>query len=198
MGRIISYMFTTVDGFIAGPNGEFDDFEPGEEEMAFANSLFRSCDGVMFGRKIFEFFVPYWDTFEEENPGARASDKEFARIFQGLERVVFSRTLPAAENARLIKDDAITREVPRLKQESGDYLLVCGPELLGSLARHGLVDEYMLMIRPAVRGNGMALFGTIPEEMPLRLVATQTFASGVVLHHYTAVNDGARPPSARD
>jgi dihydrofolate reductase len=116
-----------------------------------------------------------------------------------MERVVFSRTLPAAQNARLIKDDAITREVPRLKEQDGrDYLLICGPELLGYLARHGLVDEYMLMIRPAARGNGMALFGTIPEEMPLRLVATQTFASGVVLHHYTAVNDEARPPSARD
>jgi hypothetical protein len=119
MGKVISYMFITVDGLIAGPNGEFDDFDPGEEEMAFAIDLFRSCHGVMFGRKIFEFFVPYWDTFEAENPDGKESDREFARVFRGMERVVFSRTLSVAENAVLIREEPIGDEVPRLKQRAG-------------------------------------------------------------------------------
>src|ERR1043165_4956809 len=82
--KVILYKFATLDGFIAGPNGEFDDYEPSAEEMQFANELFGSMDGVLFGRVIYEGFVDYWDTLDLTDPANNALDIEYARIFRKL------------------------------------------------------------------------------------------------------------------
>jgi dihydrofolate reductase len=187
-------MFTTLDGFIAGPNGEFDDYEPSAEEMRFANRLFASMDGILFGRVIYEGFVEYWDALDINDTSNNALDIEFAGIFRKLTRVVFSRTLEGVpENTILIKDN-IAEEVSRLKQQPGnDLLLICGPELLASLVKDGLVDEYRIMVRPAVRGRGMALFGQIPESQQLQLMSIRVFESSTVMHHYQVINDQPEP-----
>jgi dihydrofolate reductase len=185
MRKLILYMYTTLDGFIAGPNGEFDDYEPSDEEMAFANEYFASFDGILFGRVIYEGFVEYWDTLDPNDPAVSPREAEFARIFRKMTRAVVSRTLDHVEgDAILIKDD-IAGEVTRLKTEPGrDYLLICGPELVGTLLPLGLVDECRLLVKPTIQGRGMALFGEIQGKQALKLLSTRVFASGVVMHHY--------------
>lgn len=187
MRKIVSYMFTTVDAFIAGPAGEFDAFEPSDEEMRFANELFASADGIMFGRNVYESFCPYWDTLDLADPSIPENDKAFARIFKNMKRVVFSRTLDAVPAGDILIRDDIERQVDALKQAPGrDFLLICGPELFATLAGLGQIDEFRLLIRPHARGQGMPLFGHLREQLPLRLIDTRTFASGVVMHHYAA------------
>ncbi|MBA2276700.1 MAG: dihydrofolate reductase family protein [Chloroflexia bacterium] len=192
MRKIAVYMFTTLDGFIAGPDGAFLDYEPPEEEMRFANELFASADGVVFGRVVYEGFVSYWDALDLTDTSNSAIDIEFARIFRGMTRVVVSRTLEQVEdNDILIKDD-IAERIANLKQLPGrDLLLVCGPELLATLVGFGLVDEFRLLVRPLVIGRGMALFGDLRRQLQLELLATRVVASGNVLHHYRAVYDPA-------
>jgi dihydrofolate reductase len=93
MRKIVLYMFTTLDGFIAGPNGEFDDYEPSVEEARFANAFFSSADGILFGRITYEGFVSYWDSLDLSDESISTTDIEFAKIFRKLTRVVISRTL---------------------------------------------------------------------------------------------------------
>lgn len=185
MRKVVLYMFTTLDGFIAGPNGEFDDYVPSDEEMKFANEFFSSADGILFGRVTYEGFVSYWDTLDLTDASIGEGDAEFARIFRNMTRVVFSRTLEKVEdNTILIKDD-IAAEVMKLKQEPGrDLALICGPELLATLAQLGLVDEYLILVKPRVSGRGKALFGEIKERVLLKLLSTRVFESGVVMHQY--------------
>jgi dihydrofolate reductase len=185
MRKVVLYMFTTLDGFIAGPNGEFLDYEPSDEEMAFANELFDSADGILFGGRTYEGFVSYWDALDPSDETIGRADIEFTGIFRDMTRVVFSRTLDKVDgNAILIKGN-IAAEVSKLKRQPGrDLLLICGPELLSTLVELRLVDEFLLLVRPLLLGRGKALFRDIPNELRLRLISTRVFESGVVMHHY--------------
>ncbi|MDQ5811246.1 MAG: dihydrofolate reductase family protein [Actinomycetota bacterium] len=188
MRNVVLYMFTTLDGFIAGPNGEFLDYDTSDEEMAFANELFGSADGILFGRATYEGFVSYWDALDPADASIGEADVEFARIFRNMTKVVFSRTLDRVDgNAILIKGN-IDAEVSKLKRQPGrNLLLICGPELLSTLVKLGLVDEFRILVRPMVLGRGKALFGDIPERLRLKLASTRVFESGVVAHHYEPV-----------
>lgn len=185
MRKVVLYMFTTLDGFIAGPNGEFEDHAPSDDEMEFAIEFFGSVDGILFGRVIYELFVSYWDALDPTDASHSKADIAFATRFRNMTRVVFSRTLDNVEdNAILIKDD-IAAEVSKVKQQPGrDLLLICGPELLSTFVRLGLVDEYRILVKPAVLGRGKALFGDVQEKLQLKLLSTRVFESGVVMHHY--------------
>ncbi len=185
MRKIILYMFTTLDGFVAGPNGEFDDYEPSREEHEFANSLFAATDGVVFGRKTYEGFVEYWDALNLADASVPKAEIEFAKIFAAMKRVVFSRTLKTVpENTVLIQSE-YAKQVNALKQQPGrDLLLICGPELIATLVEHGLIDEYRIMVKPSALGRGTALFGGIGEKLRLKLMSTHVFESGTVMHHY--------------
>jgi dihydrofolate reductase len=182
--KLSLYMITTLDGLIAGDNGEFDDYEPSAEEMAFANQLFGAAGGIVFGRVIYEIFA-YWDTLDLADPTVSQADREFAANFRRLPRVVFSRTLNHVDDQAIVINDDIAAAITRLKQQpGGDLLLICGPELLATLVALGLVDEYRLLIRPTALGHGKALFGALPAKLQLKLAATRVFESGVVMQHY--------------
>lgn len=185
MQKLILYMFTTLDGFIAGPNGEFLDYEPSDEEMEFANELFGSMDGVVFGRPTWEGFVEYWDGLDPADPSVGALNQEFATIFRRLTRIVFSHTLTdVGENTIVIRDDIAAR-MTAIKRELGrDLIMVCGPDLFATLDGLGLVDEVCLLIRPVALGQGRALFGALTEPLTLTLLETRSFATGSVMHRY--------------
>lgn len=197
MRKVILYMFTTLDGFIAGPNGEFLDYEPTAEEMEYANALFGSIDGILFGRIVYEGFVEYWDTLDLTDIANSPLDIEYARIFRRLTRVVFSRTLRSVPDNTLLIQDNIAEQITQLKQQPGkDFVLICGPDLLATLVQHGLVDEFILLVRPIAIGRGKALFGQISEQLQLELISTGVFKSGVVKHHYriaSATSPGGDP-----
>ena len=189
MRQVVLSMFITLDGFIAGPNGEFDAFDPTEEELTVGNEFFRSVDGFLFGRAMYEGFVSYWDALDPADSSLSPANREFAELFSTKTRVVFSRTLAEVDaNALLIKDN-IAAQVAELKRQPGkDLALVCGPELLATLVQLGLIDEYRLMVLPTALGQGKALFGGLQAGLKLKLLSTRPFASGTVLHHYRSAD----------
>lgn len=185
MRKVTLYMFTTIDGFVAGPNGEFDEYEPSLEEHQFANELFSAADGILFGRETYVGFVDYWDALDLTDASIPAVEREFAQIFRKMTRVVFSRTLDHVPDNVILIQDKLAEAVSRVKQQPGrDLLLICGPELLATLLQLGLIDECLLLIKPTVLGRGKALFGDIQEKLRLKLLATRVFESGAVMHHY--------------
>ncbi len=176
MAKIVLYMMITVDGFIAGPDDDFSDFEPTAEEHRFANKLFASFDGVVFGRTTYEGFTSYWDAIDLTPVAGRVTEVEFATVFRKLKRVVVSRTMTqVADNTVLVNTDLANR-IRTIKSEAKrGYLLVCGPELLAALMADGLVDELMLLGMPKVLGRGKALFGQVQIKPKLKLLSLQRF-----------------------
>ena len=182
MRKLIYSMSVSLDGFIAGPDGDFSWSAPDEELHRFHNQQIREIGAHLCGRRLYEEMV-YWET-ADENPSATEVELEFAGIWKQLPKIVFSKTLEKVEgNARLVRD-GVAEEVVKLKAQPGKDLAVGGAGLASTCIKLGLVDEYRLFVSPVVLGGGTPYFPALEERTELELVETQTFGSRVVYLRY--------------
>jgi dihydrofolate reductase len=197
MRKIAVHMHTTLNNRIANADGGlWEPFAWGEEEMAYLNQLFRAADTWALSRKVYEAIVPWWDTVAsgevpEDAPVLTAADREFAAMVTNMTKVVFSRTLPPADD-RVVIGGNIAGELAALKRRTGKAILLsCGPATLAPLAdTPGLIDEYLIAVHPAVISAGPHLLDGLSTDLALRLIEAQTFDAGCVLLRYEVV-----PPS---
>ena len=176
MREVFFQMMVTLDGYIEGPNPWDIDWHVTDDDFnRYVQDMLGSIGGILLGRKTYEGFAQYWPTSADEE----------ARAMNELPKYVFSRTLDGVEwsNSRLVKTDA-AEEVARLKQESGKALAVFSNSLGASLAHQGLIDEYLFFVNPVVLGAGTPILNGIKERLPLQLLRTETFGSGVVCLYY--------------
>jgi dihydrofolate reductase len=180
--KLIYSMGVSLDGFIAGPDGEIDWSAPAEELHRFHNQQTRELGAHLCGRGLYETMV-YWET-AAENASATDYELEFARIWKELPKIVFSKTLEKVEgNARLFRD-GVADEVVRLKEEPGKDLAIGGARLASTVMKLGLIDECRLFVSPVVLGAGTPYFPALDERINLELVESQTFGSRVVYVRY--------------
>jgi dihydrofolate reductase len=185
MRKVIYSMTASLDGFIAGPDGEIDWSAPDEELHRFHNEQVRELGAHFCGRRLYETMT-YWET-ADQNPSAAEHELEFARIWQSLPKVVFSKTLDTVQgNARLARDD-VAEEVAKLKQQPGKDLAVGGAGLASTFIELDLVDEYRLFLSPVVLGGGTRYFPPLEAAIKLELLETRTFGSRVVFVRYRRV-----------
>jgi dihydrofolate reductase len=187
MRKLIYSMGMSLDGFIAGPDGEIDWSAPDAELHRFHNQQARETGAHLYGRRLYEV-MRYWET-AEENSSAPEHELEFARIWKDTPKIVFSNTLETVEgNARLVKDSA-AEEVTRLKEQPGKDLAVGGAGLASTFIKLSLIDEYRLFVSPVVLGGGTPYFPALDERINLELVETRTFGSRVVYLRYQRVEE---------
>jgi dihydrofolate reductase len=185
MRKLIYSMGVSLDGFIAGPDGQIDWSAPDEELHRFHNQQAREVGVDLYGRRLYEAMT-YWET-ADENPSAPEHELEFARIWKATPKVVFSRTLERVEgNATLVRDH-IAEEIAKLKEQPGKDLAVGGAGLASTLMKLGLIDEYRLFVSPVVLGGGTPYFAALDARINLALVETKTFGSRVVYVRYRRV-----------
>jgi len=171
-------MSVSLDGYIAGPNGEIDWGAPDDELHRFHNERVLEAGTQLLGRGLYETML-YWETAEQD-PSLGEPAREFARIWLPLPKVVFSRTLDEVEgNARLVKEGAV-EEVTRLKEEEGKGLDVGGAGLAATLIEAGLVDDFRLFVIPIVLGGGTPYFPPLDRRIELELIETRQFDSPAV------------------
>ena len=168
MRKVILGLAVSLDGYIEGPNGEYDwCFTDQDYGMS---DFFKRVDAIFIGRKTYQKTL----TMEEEGSG-----------FPQLQEYVFSNTLSKVkEGASLIKGN-IKEEVLHIKQQPGKGIwLFGGGELTSSLMNLGLVDEIGLAVHPVLLGGGKPLFNNIKDRISLILVETKTYDSGLVALTY--------------
>lgn len=183
--KLIYSMGVSLDGFIAGRDGEIDWSAPDEELHRFHNQQTREVGAHFCGRRLYEVML-YWETVEE-NPSAPEHELEFARIWKDMPKIVFSKTLEKIEgNARLVRD-GVAEEVVKLKEQPGKDLAVGGAGLASTFIKLGLIDEYRLFVSPLILGGGTPYFPALEERIDLELVETRTFSSRVVYVRYRCV-----------
>ena len=185
MRKVITSMSVSLDGFIAGPAGEIDWGGPDDELHRFHNDRTRELSSHLLGRRLYETML-YWEGFEEREPEAPETERDFARIWQPLPKIVFSRTLTEVQgtNTRLAQGTP-AEELERLKAEPGDGDIgVGGAGLAAELIAAGLVDDFHLFVVPIVLGAGTRYFPPLDHRIPLELVERGEFAGGVQHLHY--------------
>jgi len=174
MRKVCLGMNITLDGYVAGPNGELDwvfrTMSPAQGE--WVTELLRGVDTILIGHTTYLQQAAAWPS----------QTGEMADLLNSHAKIVFSTRLTTLEwnNSRLATADA-TEEIARLKQQPGKNIAVTGGATLAqSLSRLGLIDEYNLMMHPVVLGGGMPLFKDLSLPLNLKLVSTKTFDSGAI------------------
>ncbi len=184
MRRVIYSFGVSLDGFIAGPGGDFSWSAPDEELHRFHNDQAREVGVHLYGRGLYEV-MRYWETAEED-PSQSEVELEFARVWKATPKIVFSKTLEEVERGFTLAEGDLAAEVARLKAQDGGDIAVGGAGLAASLIKQGLVDEYGLIVHPVVVGAGTPFFPPGVERIDLRLLETRTFGGVVYLRYETA------------
>ena len=183
MRKLIYAMSVSLDGYIEAANGDLSWSAPDEELHSHFNELEKQIDLNLYGRGMYEIMSAYWPT-ADENPSAPAVELEYARLWKGMKKIVFSKTLKSVGwNSRLVSENA-AEEVKKLKSQAGGDISVSGAGIAASLMRLGLIDEYRLYVRPVILGGGKPMFPALHNALNLKLVEARTFGSGVVLLRY--------------
>ena len=201
MPKLVVSEFLTLDGVMQGPGDPNEDrsggFEQGGWQLPFFDDLFgrtiidgfANSSGLLLGRRTYEIFAAYWPN--------QSADDPLAGTMNRLPKYVVSTTLREPllwQNSTLI-NASVEHEIAKLKDQPGKEIQVIGSgELVQTLARHDLVDEYRLMIHPIVLGHGKRLFREGGTPVHLRLVDTKPTTTGVLLLTYVPTAEVAATP----
>jgi len=181
MRKVIFAINITADGYCS-----HTDMIADEELHDFFTTLLRKVNLLLFGRITYQLMVPYWPDVAKNQSEAEASN-EFARVFDSLDKVVFSTTLKHVEgnNTRIVRAN-VAEEVLALKQQPGKDIAVGSLSIASQLSERGLIDEYHFVVHPVVAGKGPRLFDTVKPQDKLQLdfIGLKTLQSGVVALHY--------------
>ncbi len=184
MAKLIYSAITSLDGYVADEDGNFDWAAPDEEVHAFVNDLERPVGTYLYGRRMYEVMVE-WETataytLADQPPFMQ----DYADIWQAADKIVYSKTLETVSSARTrIERDYDPEAVRQMKATAARDITVGGPGLAALAIKAGLVDECHLFVAPIVVGGGKQ---SLPNNVRLKLelLDERRFGNGVVHLHY--------------
>jgi dihydrofolate reductase len=181
--NLIYSAITSLDGYVADANGNFDWAAPDEELHRFVNDLERPVGTYLYGRRMYEVMV-YWETASPALADQAPFMQDYAEIWQAADKIVYSTALETVSSARTRIERAFDPDAIRqLKVDARRDISVGGPGLATQAIEAGLVDDYHLFITPVVVGGGTRAF-TDGVHVMLELVDEHRFGNGVVHLHY--------------
>ena len=178
-------MHISLDGFVAGPNGEIDWVKVDEEIFNYVGKRISEGDTALYGRVTYQMMEAYWPTAADK-PAATRHDIEHSKWYSKVHKVVLSKTMKDADlpNTTIISDN-LTDRINEIKQQEGaDILLFGSPTATHSLIQQNLIDGYWLFVNPIILGQGIPLFVDINDKIKLKLLTTRQFTSGVTELNY--------------
>jgi len=186
MRKVISFMHISLDGFVAGPNGEMNWIKVDEEIFDHVGKRISETDAALYGRKTYQMMEGYWPTAGDK-PGASKHDIEHSQWYKKAHKLVLSKTMEGADpaNTTIISDNLADR-INEIKQQAGPEILLFGsPTATHSLMQLNLIDGYWLFVNPVILGRGIPLFADVNDKIKLDLLTTRQFTSGVTELNYT-------------
>lgn len=188
MRKIISFMHISLDGFVAGPNGEMNWIKVDEEIFDHVGKRIGESDTALYGRVTYDMMEGYWPTAGDE-PGASKHDKDHSAWYKKAHKIVLSKTLNQGDltNTTVVNNNLADR-INAIKQSAGggagEILLFGSPTATHALMQLGLIDGYWLFVNPIVLGQGIPLFTEVKDQIKLKLQDTKQFSSGVTALNY--------------
>lgn len=178
----------TVDGFIAGQNGETNwmTLNWSEDIKNYVDKITLPVDTILLGRNLAEGFIPHWAkvAMEDNNPEKKAGIK-----FTETPKIVFSKTLKKSkwENTAIENGDFVKKVKSLKKENGGDIIVYGGSTFVSSLIKKALIDELHLFVNPAILGNGLPVFKEVTTTQKLELVKSKQFNCGIILLVYKSL-----------
>lgn len=195
MRKIISFMHISLDGFVAGLNGEMDWIKADQEIFDYVGKRISEGDTALYGRVTYQMMENYWPTAGSKLTATK-HDIEHSKWYSKVHKVVLSKTMNPDSyretNTKIIADNLSDRinEIKQSRPASGgsrseDILLFGSPTATHSLIQLNLIDGYWLFVNPIILGRGIPLFADIKDSIKLQLLTTRQFTCGVTELNYT-------------
>lgn len=180
MRKLKLQMQLSVDGYVAGPNGELDwmTWEHSPELINFINALTDSSDTILMGRKMTDGFVSYWESVKPDS-----QEYSFAKKMVDIPKVVFSKTIKTAAGKNVkVENGDLTTAIKNLKSKPGkDIIVYGGAGFVSSLIKEGLIDEFHFFINPVLINKGMRIFDLLNRRQKLQLLKSTAYDCGVTV-----------------
>ncbi len=188
MAELIYSVITSLDGYVADVNGSFDWAAPDEEVHAFVNEQERSIGLYLYGRRMYEVMVA-WESDDLFEQADSAAMRDYAQIWRGAAKIVFSRTLTSVSSEWTGIETAFDPgKIRETKQEADTPISIGGPHLAAEAIRAGLVDELRLIVAPVAIGDGNPAIAR-DLRLDLSLLEERSFANGMVFLRYRVAHD---------
>lgn len=179
MRKLFVSNLATLDGYLAGPNGEIDWHNTDGEYEGYGEKMMLSSGAILFGRITYDLMAGYWPTATDNNVAV-------TQQMNKLPKYVFSNTLTSLDwnNAHLVKEpmEAFVRELK--ESEGGDIVILGSGTIVSQLTELGLIDEYRIFTVPVLLGGGIPAFPPVFNRKGLTLVSSREFSNGNVLNTY--------------
>jgi dihydrofolate reductase len=188
MGKLIVSMHVTLDGFVAGPNGEMDWIKLDDELFGLVGTFTDNADTALYGRITYQMMDNYWPTAADK-PNASKHDREHSAWYNKVDKVVLSKSMKGKDTSktRFISEN-IASEIENLKRNTTRNILIFGSPSVAHLLMHdNLIDEYWLFINPVILGKGIPMFSNTTEKINLKLTTEKAFPCGVIGLNYTVI-----------
>lgn len=183
-------MHLSLDGFVAGPNGEMDWIKVDQEIFDHVGKRISEGDTALYGRVTYQMMESYWPTAADQ-PNASKHDIEHSKWYKQAHKIVLSKTLEDSglTNTTII-GDKLSDSINAIKKQAGNEILLFGsPSATHALIQQNLIDGYWLFVNPIVLGRGIPLFIDIQDKIKLNLVSTRPFSCGVTELNYIVDRD---------
>jgi dihydrofolate reductase len=184
MGKLIYFITTSLDGYVADKNGNFDWAEPSEEVHAFVNDIARNVGTSLLGHNMYKV-MKVWDTIPTDGPSEAMND--YAKIWRATKKIVYSSSLSEVTIANTTIEPVFNPEtVKKLVAKSDKDVDIGGPHLAAEAIKAGIVDEYHQIIVPQLIGSGNYW---LPKDVKIKLELTdiRKFKNGFVHLQYSKV-----------
>ena len=189
MRKVISFMHISLDGFVAGPNGEMNWIKADQEIFDYVGKRINEGDTALYGRVTYQMMENYWPTAGDE-PTASKHDIEHSKWYNKVHKIVLSKTMQdAGLTNTIIISGNLSDRINEIKQSpnggSKEILLFGSPTATHSLIQLNLIDGYWLFVNPIILGQGIPLFVDIKDKIKLKLLpTTRQFTCGVTELNY--------------
>lgn len=186
MKKLISFMHISLDGFVAGPNGEMDWINFDQELFDHVGERISKTDAAMYGRRTYQLMESYWPAAADK-PDATKHDLEHSKWYNQSHKIVLSQSMKdiSLPNTTIIRDN-LSENITVIKQNANTEILLFGsPSTTHSLIRENLIDGYWLFVNPIILGKGISLFTDIKNPINLNLLGTRQFNCGVTELNYS-------------
>ncbi|MDL5511132.1 dihydrofolate reductase family protein [Arenibacter sp. M-2] len=189
MRKIVLIIHTSIDGFVAGENGEFDELVQSPENLDFVCSLTEKADAVLAGRMSFQMLDSYWPT-AHKNPDASASEVKYSNWYNSTEKIVLSKSFTEKKGGSVkILSENIKDGLLQMKNKKGKNILLFGsPSVYKALTKLNLIDEYWMIVYPVLLGKGIPLFDDLKTSVKLKCLSSKQFSKGEIAIHYSVEN----------
>jgi dihydrofolate reductase len=184
MRKIILIIHTSIDGFVASENGDFDELVQSPENLDFVCSLTDTADAVLAGRTSFQMLDSYWPT-AHQNPDASPGEIKYSNWYNKAEKIVLSKSLTEKKSGDVtVLSENIEDGLLQIKNKKGkDILLFGSPSVYKALTKLNLIDEYWMIKYPVLLGQGIPLFD-YTNKLKLKCLSSKQFAKGEIAIHY--------------